>query len=117
MTPELIDRNRVFSPADAYMSRAMDSKLVAAVQRLAGARCHRAANLLNCYGLCFEAYRQAQEAEIAKATRELDDSEVNLRKFLFQCRFPRRAVFGLPDNAEAWANAIMPSLHQRPVGS
>jgi hypothetical protein len=67
-----------------------DVRLIAAVQRHAGARCHESANLLHCYGLCAESYRQIvdqhDEAESRPALASLKQSEVNLRRFLWECR-------------------------------
>jgi hypothetical protein len=77
----------------------VDVKLVSAVQIHAGARCHEAANLVGCYMLWAELHGEAVagrdhgEAEFSRTT--LDQSEVNLRKFLFQCRHPQwRAEHG-----------------------
>ena len=73
----------------------IDSHLVADVQKHAGARCHEAANLLNCYTLLAELHRRAistQDSEAARSAHDMiTDAEVNLRKFLFQCRWPERA--------------------------
>lgn len=68
----------------------IDSHLIAAVQINAGARCHESANLLNCYYLSAQTYGDAlsrEDDETAQwAIKILQDSEVSLRKFLFQCR-------------------------------
>lgn len=70
----------------------LDRQLVAAVQCSAGARCHESANLLNCYYLWAKLYERAMEVkhdeEARGALKGVQDSEVNLRKFLFQCRVP-----------------------------
>jgi hypothetical protein len=71
----------------------IDVRLISAVQIHAGARCHEAANLLSCYRLWTELHRQAvagrdvDEAQLSRQT--LEDNEVKLRKFLFQCRCPQ----------------------------
>lgn len=69
---------------------AIDSRLVAAVQINAGARCHEAANLLNCYRLASRAYAlsvSCQNRDTAVEDLELiEQSERALRKFLFECR-------------------------------
>lgn len=86
----------------------IDRQLIAAVQINAGARCHESANLLNCYQLCAQVYRDAidcqDEEEVEWALKILQDSEVKLRMFLFQCRRPPRMrecdlarSFPLPD--------------------
>jgi hypothetical protein len=72
----------------------IDVKLIAAVQTNAGARCHEAANLLSCYSLCAELHRRAvddRDADEARSSRVLlERTEVDLRKFLFQVRWPQR---------------------------
>lgn len=80
-------KSRIACPFDPH---APDLRLIAAVQRYAGARCHESANLLHCYGLCAESYRQTvdqhDEGERRPALESLQRSEVNLRKFLWECR-------------------------------
>ncbi len=70
----------------------IDIQLVAAVQCSAGARCHESANLLNSYQLWAQIYQRAMKSkdneEARGALHMVQDSEVNLRKFLFQCRSP-----------------------------
>lgn len=76
--------------SQTFVPHSTDLRLIAAVQRHAGARCHESANLLHCYGLCAESYRQAfdqhDEAGSQPALESLERSEVNLRKFLWECR-------------------------------
>ena len=79
-------QSAVLSPLGPYN---IDRHLVAKVQSSAGARCHESANLLNCYYLSAQVYQGALEhkdnEEAQWALKFLQDSEVNLRKFLFQC--------------------------------
>lgn len=82
-------RSDVHSPLGPYN---IDRQLIAAVQINAGAHCHQSANLLNYYYLSAESYQRAvtrkDEEEAQCALKSLEDSEVNLRKFLFRCRHP-----------------------------
>jgi hypothetical protein len=70
----------------------IDVRLISAVQAHAGARCHEAANRLAAYTLWAEvnhravADRDRDEAEFSR--HELERTEVDLRKFLFECRRP-----------------------------
>lgn len=71
----------------------VDSRLVAAVQINAGANCHKAANLVTSYYFAVHNFNYhesqlAQQNEEAKAELlgMLQDSEADLRKFLFNCR-------------------------------
>ena len=72
----------------------VDVQLISAVQTHAGARCHEAANLLACYSFWADLHRQAlrdHDARQARTSRGgLEESEVSLRRFLFQCRWPER---------------------------
>jgi hypothetical protein len=82
------------SIASAWDPYNVDVRLVAAVQRNCGARCHEAANLLGCYSLCAEMHQRAvrgHDPKNARAARDLlENSEASLRKFLFECRWPDR---------------------------
>jgi hypothetical protein len=71
----------------------VDLQLVAAVQTHAGARCHEAGTLLNCYTLWAELNQQAVRTHNVRDERAsrtiLEKTEVDLRRLLFQCRWPR----------------------------
>jgi hypothetical protein len=67
----------------------VDTRLVAAVQSGAGARCHEAANLLQSYLVCAEVYRmrlQRRKEKAQEAWSTLQQAKVKLRKFLCECR-------------------------------
>jgi hypothetical protein len=68
----------------------LDTRLIAAVQNSAGARCHRSANLLYSYYLCADVYRSRLrhgDADASNAARQrFQESENRLREFLFSCR-------------------------------
>jgi len=91
----------------------VDRQLIAAVQIHAGARCHQAANLLHCYCLAALAYESAVKQGDAKMAEEmqaiLQESEANLRKFLFghpsQERFEQ---LGLNADRSSDENAYLP---------
>jgi hypothetical protein len=99
MGKELLMRSPSVSAFDPYN---VDVMLVSAVQTHAGARCHEAANLLSYYTLCAELHRRAvdhQNADEAQSSRVLlEESEVELRKFLFQVRRPQRFPVPLTAN-------------------
>ena len=73
-----------------FNRHAIDGRLISAVQINAGARCHEAANLLNCYGLASQAYAMSVSREdgdaAARELKVLEESECALRRFLFRCR-------------------------------
>jgi hypothetical protein len=73
----------------------IDRHLIAAVQKNSGAHCHQSANLLYSYYLRVELYQQAlnhnDHQEGQQALNGLQDSERDLRKFLFRCRRPSYA--------------------------
>jgi hypothetical protein len=64
----------------------MNTRLVAAVQSRAGARCHTSANLLQCYYFCAEVYRvqlrNNDPVAAEAARRSMQRAEVRLREFL-----------------------------------
>ena len=70
----------------------IDTRLVAAVQTNAGARSHESGNLLQYYYLAACVYEIAfsrhdgQDADCA--SQAFEESEVALRRFLFQCLWP-----------------------------
>jgi hypothetical protein len=78
----------------------MNTRLVAAVQSRAGARCHTSANLLQCYYFCAEVYRVQLRNNDPVATeaarRGMQQAEVRLREFLTDLTWG-----GHPDEAEA----------------
>ena len=66
----------------------VDTRLVAAVQGGAGARCHEAANLLQTYYNCAEVYRIRQQRNAERAQQAwcvLQQAKVRLRQFLTEC--------------------------------
>ena len=66
----------------------VDTRLVAAVQGGAGARCHEAANLLQTYYNCAEVYRVRQQRNAERAQQAwcvLQQAKVRLRQFLTEC--------------------------------
>jgi len=68
----------------------LDTRLIAAVQSRAGARCHRSANLIHSYYLCADVYRsrlRQGNADASMAARQrFQDIENRLREFLFAAR-------------------------------
>jgi hypothetical protein len=91
----------------------VDRQLIAAVQIHAGARCHKAANLLHCYCLAALAYDSAIKQGDAKLAEEmqtiLHESEANLRKFLFQCPSQERFdQLGLHPDRSSDRSAYLP---------
>lgn len=64
----------------------VNTRLVAAVQARAGARCHQSANLLSTYYLCADVYRmrmgRGDASSSAEAWRTLKQAEQRLREFL-----------------------------------
>jgi hypothetical protein len=68
----------------------LDTRLIAAVQSRAGARCHLSANLIHSYYLCADVYRsklRQGNVDASKAARQrFQDSENRLREFLFAAR-------------------------------
>jgi hypothetical protein len=83
-----VDAMKSINTNDRFAPYNVDRQLIAAVQINSGARCHKAANLLHCYGLAALAYDSAVAEGDVKLAEEmlaiLRDSEINLRKFLFQ---------------------------------
>ena len=82
----------VFGRSDSVASAfrvELDTRLIAAVQNRAGARCHRSANLIHSYYLCADVYRsklRQGNADASKAARQrFQESEVRLREFLSTC--------------------------------
>jgi hypothetical protein len=73
----------------AAASVSLDSRLIAAVQTRAGARCHRSANLLHGYYMSADAYRlklrTGDAAAADYARRRMQLSEDRLREFLSSC--------------------------------
>ena len=66
----------------------VDTRLVAAVQGGAGARCHEAANLLQTYYNCAEVYRVRLQRSAERAQQAwcvLQQAKVRLRQFLTEC--------------------------------
>ncbi len=66
----------------------VDTRLVAAVQGGAGARCHEAANLLQAYYNCAEVYRVRLQRSAERAPQAwcvLQQAKVKLRQFLTEC--------------------------------
>jgi hypothetical protein len=65
----------------------LDTRLIAAVQSRAGARCHQSGNLLYSYYLCADVYRcrmKRGDAEASKAAwKRFLEIENRLREFLF----------------------------------
>jgi hypothetical protein len=72
--------------ACAVLSLPINSRLVAAVQTHAGARCHETANLLSNYYLSADVYRRrlgrGDRTAADAAWRTLKQAEVRLREFL-----------------------------------
>ena len=72
--------------AAAVLSLPINSRLVAAVQTHAGARCHESANLLSNYYLSADVYRRrlgrGDPTAADAAWRTLKQAEVRLREFL-----------------------------------
>lgn len=68
------------------MSSPVNTRLVAAVQTHAGARCHVSANLLSAYYLSADVYRKrcgrGDEAAVNSAWRTFKEAEIRLRHFL-----------------------------------
>jgi hypothetical protein len=64
----------------------LDTRLIAAVQTQAGARCHRSANLLHSYYLCADVYKAKMRKGDLDASRvarqRFQESENRLREFL-----------------------------------
>jgi hypothetical protein len=65
----------------------VNTRLVAAVQSRAGARCHESANLLHTYYLCADVYRSRARrgddaAAVDAAWQMLKRAEVRIREFL-----------------------------------
>src|SRR3712207_2218326 len=81
------------SPTAAAFSAAatvsLDTRLIAAVQTRAGARCHRSANLISAYYVSADAYRaklrNGDATGADNARRRLQLSEDRLREFLSSC--------------------------------
>lgn len=68
---------------------AVDTRLIAAVQGGAGARCHEAANLLQAYYNCAQVYRlrlQRRKEQAQEAWSTLQQARTRLRKFLSECQ-------------------------------
>ena len=72
--------------ATAVLSLPINSRLVAAVQTHAGARCHETANLLSNYYLSADVYRRrlgrGDRTAADAAFQTLKQAEVRLRQFL-----------------------------------
>ena len=86
----------------------LDTRLIAAVQTRAGARCHQAASLLHGYYMCAEVYRAKQrrgDRELVQAALgRLQECERRLRDFLTACPQPAAAwTPGRPSPAYAYA--------------
>ena len=77
----------IASPAAFHVE--LDTRLIAAVQTRAGARCHRSANLLQSYYLCADAYkakmRKGDQNASWAARQRFQESENRLREFLCSC--------------------------------
>jgi len=80
---------RIMKPAPTNglpLPSQMNTRLVAAVQSRAGARCHTSANLLQCYYFCAEVYRVQlrNNGPVAAepARRGMQRAEARLREFL-----------------------------------
>jgi hypothetical protein len=73
----------------------MNTRLVAAVQSRAGARCHTSANLLQCYYFCAEVYRVQLRNNDPVATeaarRSMQRAETRLREFLTEMTWNGRS--------------------------
>ena len=67
-----------------------DWQLIADVQTHAGARCHESASLIQCYEFCAILYQESLGDNDSAETRELADdlqrSEAELRRFLWECQ-------------------------------
>jgi hypothetical protein len=78
-----------------------NTRLIAAVQTKAGARCHESANLLQAYYFRADVYRMQlrnKDAVAAEAARRsVQQAEVLLRKFLSDLSWPC-SLSGLRDN-------------------
>jgi hypothetical protein len=72
--------------AAAAVSSPVNTRLVAAVQTRAGARCHQSANLLSAYYLSADVYRKrcgrGDDAAASAAWRTFKQAEIQLRHFL-----------------------------------
>ncbi len=84
MRPISTNRRRGQTPAMPVFS--LDTRLIAAVQIRAGARCHESAGLLHTYFLCAEVYREQFARGLARAGAAtwtmLQRAELQLRRFL-----------------------------------
>jgi hypothetical protein len=78
-----------YTPPTLPCPCSIDSKLIAAVQANAGAQCHEAANLVQAYLLSADLYQDALHKERAACDFH-DDTELHLRKFLFERRSASR---------------------------
>jgi hypothetical protein len=72
------------------MQQQIDTRLIAAVQRSAGAHCHEAAGLLQHYEYVVRLGRAAEGggnlATEQLARERVNAAEADLRRFLFRCR-------------------------------
>lgn len=79
-----LPRNAGLGTCDVQL--AVDTRLVAAVQRGAGARCHESANLLQAYYFCVQEYqRAARERDVVGLVELwtiLQDAKAQMRSFL-----------------------------------
>jgi hypothetical protein len=75
------------APAASSFAVPLDTRLIAAIQNRAGARCHRSANLLHTYYMCADVYRsrlRQGNADASRAARlRFQESENRLREFLY----------------------------------
>ena len=83
------------APSDTTPSRIpfqFNTRLIAAVQTKAGARCHESANLVQAYYFRADVYRMQlrnKDAAAAEAARRsVQEVEVRLRKFLTDLSWP-----------------------------
>jgi hypothetical protein len=75
------------TPAVSSFRVELDTRLIAAVQNRAGARCHESANLLHSYYMCADVYKsklRQGNADASRAARlRFQESENRLREFLY----------------------------------